>query len=146
MYEAVTRFGIEITPCDLRPDFLLLMFAYFMDTDDRQSYIDYCKENKISCDDRKSFIDYANSKHTTLAFHNSMMQEIVNIFNKQYNLYDELKFQYHNEHVFYECGIPEDDSQKERILTQKQVQNMLAQFFGKLVKDNVSLTCQSIGI
>ena len=140
MYEAITRFGIKITPLDLRLEFLLLMFAYFMDTDDRQSYIDYCKENKISCDDRKSFIDYANSKH------NSMMQEIIDIFNKQYDLYDELKFQYHNEHVFYECGIPEDDSQKERILTQKQVQNMLAQFFGKLVKDDVSLTCQSIGI
>lgn len=140
MYETVTRFGIKITPCDLRPDFLLLMFAYFMDTDDRQSYIDYCKENKISCDDRKSFIEYANSKH------NSMMQEIVDIFNKQYDLHGELKFQYHDEHVFYECGIPEDDFQKRRILTQKQVQNMLAQFFGKLVKDDVPLTCQSISI
>ena len=119
---------------------LLLMFAYFMDTDDRQSYIDYCKENNISADDRKSFIEYAKSKH------NSMMQEIVDIFNKQYDLHEELKFQYHDEHVFYECGIPEDDSQKERILTQKKVQNMLAQFFGKLVKDDIPLTCQSISI
>ena len=140
MYETITKLGIKITPCDLRPDFLLLMFAYFMNTDDRQSYIDYCKENNTNADDRKSFIGYANSKH------NSMMQEIVDIFNKQYDLYDELKFQYHDEHVFYECGIPEDDSQKERILTQKQVQNMLAQFFGKLVKDDVPLTCQSISI
>lgn len=140
MYETITKLGIKITPCDLRPDFLLLMFAYFMNTDDRQSYIDYCKENNTNADDRKSFIGYANSKH------NSMMQEIVDIFNKQYDLYDELKFQYHDEHVFYECGIPEDDSQKERILTQKQVQNMLTQFFGKLVKDDVPLTCQSISI
>ena len=140
MYETITKLGIKITPCDLRPDFLLLMFAYFMNTDDRQSYIDYCKENNTNADDRKSFIGYANSKH------NSMMQEIVDIFNKQYDLYDELKFQYHDEHVFYECGIPEDDSQKERILTQKQVQNMLAQFFGELVKDDVPLTCQSISI
>ena len=140
MYEAITRFGIKITPCDLRPDFLLLMFAYFMDTDDRQNYIDYCKENNIGADDRKSFIEYAKSKH------NSMMQEIVDIFNKQYDLHEELKFQYHDEHIFYECGIPEDDSQKERILTQKHVQNMLAQFFGKLVKDDVPLTCQSISI
>ena len=140
MYEAVTRFGIKIAPCDLRPDFLLLMFAYFMNTDDRQNYIDYCKENNISADDRKSFIEYAKSKH------NSMMQEIVGIFNKQYDLHGELKFQYYDEHIFYECGIPEDTYHKERILTQKNVQNMLAQFFGKLVKDDVPLTCQPISI
>ena len=71
----------------------------------------------------------------TKAEENPVMNCIVDIFNEKYDL-GENGFEYEDIFVYYANRIPEDEKERDSILTKKQIRTMVKDFFGPLISES----------
>ena len=129
----VNAYGFGLVENGLVDNFAEILYTQMMTKGRAIHYKEFCERNKISTNSNDSFKKYANE--CCADEEAQVMCCIVNIFNEKYNL-GANGLEYENVFVYYANRVPEDEKEKNSILTKEQIRKMVKNFFGPLISES----------
>ena len=135
-------YGMIVEELNLKPNFVPILMTHLITENRRKDYMDFCNNENLTPGEYETFEQYCDYAFCNYAY--TLLSGLTIIFSEYNKLSEDNQFKCEDYCIYYPERIPEDENERNEILTKQQIRKMMTEFFSKIA-DNIP-ACENLTI